>query len=148
MKEIKVIILVLSVIILSACGTEKKSITGEEFKNTLTNLNYTVKNSLDDYDYAIAAYNASKNGVNVFFLKGKQKYDVEGIFIDEYQNLFNSIEGNYSKKLTNGKSWTSLKLKTSDKGYYLSWVQDTYIVINYDLDHENDVNKLIESIGY
>ncbi len=40
---------------------------------------------------------------------------LKGFFIDEYQNLFNEVGEKYDKKLSSGKTWKSLMLKTDEK---------------------------------
>ena len=76
-----------------------------------------------------------------FSLKEKKKYDVEGIFIDEYQNLFNEVGEKYDKKLSSGKTWKSLMLKTDEKIYYISWISDSYIIIKAPKNKTIEVEK-------
>ena len=82
------------------------------------------------------------------FFSLKKKYDVEGIFIDEYQNLFSEVGENYDKKLSSGKTWTSLMLKTDEKVYYISWISDSYIIIKAPKDKTIEVEKVIKTLGY
>lgn len=147
MKKIKVVIILLFSFILVGCGS-KTSITGDTFASKMTEMNYSIKDVLSNYDYAVSAYNAYKDEVSVFFLKGKKKYDVEGIFIDEYQNLFSEVGENYDKKLSSGKTWTSLMLKTDEKVYYISWISDSYIIIKAPKNKTIEVEKVIKTLGY
>lgn len=148
MRKIKVLLLVLFSVILTGCMIDKKSITGDEFLEIMNEYEYTTNDVVDSYDYALSAYNAYKDDTTIFFLKGKKKYDVEGIFIDEYQNLYSKIGEDYQKKLTSGTSWTSLKLIDDDKLYYLSWVDDSYIIITSVKNSESEVDKIVKSLGY
>lgn len=147
MKKIKIVAILLFSFLLVGCGS-KSSITGDTFSSKMTEMNYSVKDVLSNYDYAVSAYNAYKDEVSVFFLKGKKKYDVEGIFIDEYQNIFSEIGENYEKKITSGKTWTSLMLKTDENIYYISWISDTYILIKAPRDKNNEVEKVVKTLGY
>lgn len=148
MKKFKLLLLILLTGCLCGCNTIKKSITGDEFLEIISEYEYRTTDVTANYDYALSAYNAQKNDTTIFFLKAKKKYDVEGIFIDEYQNLFTKIDENYTKKLTNGTSWTSLKLISNENLYYLSWVDDSYIIITSLKTNENEVDKIINSLGY
>lgn len=147
MKKIKIVAILLFSFLLVGCGS-KSSIIGDTFASKMTEMNYSIKDVLSNYDYAVSAYNAYKDEVSVFFLKGKKKYDVEGIFIDEYQNLFNEIGENYDKKISSGKTWTSLMLKTDEKVYYISWISDSYILIKAPKDKTTEVEKVIKTLGY
>lgn len=147
MRKIKFAIILLFSFILVGCGS-KNSITGDTFASKMTEMNYSIKDVLSNYDYAASAYNAYKDEVSVFFLKGKKKYDVEGIFIDEYQNLFNEVGEKYDKKLSSGKTWKSLMLKTEEKVNYISWISDSYIIIKAPKDKTIEVEKVIKTLGY
>ncbi len=147
MRKIKFAIILLFSFILVGCGS-KNSITGDTFASKMTEMNYSIKDVLSNYDYAASAYNAYKDEVSVFFLKGKKKYDVEGIFIDEYQNLFNEVGEKYDKKLSSGKTWKSLMLKTEEKVYYISWISDSYIIIKAPKNKTIEVEKVIKTLGY
>lgn len=147
MRKIKFAIILLFSFILVGCGS-KNSITGDTFASKMTEMNYSIKDVLSNYDYAASAYNAYKNEVSVFFLKGKKKYDVEGIFIDEYQNLFSEVGEKYDKRLSSGKTWKSLMLKTEEKVYYISWISDSYIIIKAPKDKTIEVEKVIKTLGY
>ena len=147
MRKIKFAIILLFSFILVGCGS-KNSITGDTFASKMTEMNYSIKDVLSNYDYAASAYNAYKDEVSVFFLKGKKKYDVEGIFIDEYQNLFNEVGEKYDKKLSSGKTWKSLMLKAEEKVYYISWISDSYIIIKAPKDKTTEVEKVIKTLGY
>ena len=72
MKKIKVVIILLFSFILVGCGS-KNSITGDTFASKMTEMNYSIKDVLSNYDYAASAYNAYKDEVSVFFLKGKKE---------------------------------------------------------------------------
>ena len=148
MRAYKFLLLVFSIVLLTGCSSTRKSLTGDEFYQTLTKYEYSVKDSISAYDYALSAYNAYKGDISVFFLKGKKKYDVEGIFISESQNLFTEVGDNYQKKLGSGKNWTSLRLTTDEKLYYISWIDDSYIIIKAKKSDETNVNKLIDELGY
>lgn len=148
MKKIKIVLIVLCLVFLTSCAKTKSSITGDKFKEIIENNEYKITDVSSNYDYAISAYNAYKDEVSIFFLKGKKKYDVEGIFIDEYQNIYSQVGDKYEKKLTSGTSWTSLKLISDDKLYYLSWVDDSYIIITSLKNKENEVDKIINLLGY
>ena len=147
MRKIKFAIILLFSFVLVGCGS-KNSITGDTFASKMTEMNYSIKDVLSNYDYAASAYNAYKDEVSVFFLKGKKKYDVEGIFIDEYQNLFNEVGEKYDKKLSSGKTCKSLMLKTDEKVYYISWISDSYIIIKAPKDKTIEVEKVIKTLGY
>lgn len=148
MKKIKIVLIVLCLVFLTSCAKTKSSITGDKFKEIIENNEYKITDVSSNYDYAISAYNAYKDEVNIFFLKGKKKYDVEGIFIDEYQNIYSQVGEKYEKKLTSGTSWTSLKLISDDKLYYLSWVDDSYIIITSLKNKESEVDKIVKLLGY
>lgn len=148
MKKIKIVLIVLCLVFLTSCAKTKSSITGDKFREIIENNEYKITDVSSNYDYAISAYNAYKDEVNIFFLKGKKKYDVEGIFIDEYQNIYSQVGEKYEKKLTSGTSWTSLKLISDDKLYYLSWVDDSYIIITSLKNKESEVDKIVKLLGY
>lgn len=148
MRKIKIVLIVLCLVFLTSCAKSKSSITGDKFKEIIENNEYKITDVSSNYDYAISAYNAYKDEVNIFFLKGKKKYDVEGIFIDEYQNIYSQVGEKYEKKLTSGTSWTSLKLISDDKLYYLSWVDDSYIIITSLKNKESEVDKIVKLLGY
>lgn len=148
MKKFKLLFLIVLSIFLVGCANSKTSITGDKFMKEMSDLGYSVKDVLSNYDYAVSAYNAYKGDISVFFLKGKKKYDVEGVFLDEYQNLYNEIGEKFEKKLTNGTDWTSLILKNDETVNYISWIKDSYIIIKAPKSNLNEVKKVIKTLGY
>ena len=80
MKKIKVVIILLFSFILVGCGS-KTSITGDTFASKMTEMNYSIKDVLSNYDYAVSAYNAYKDEVSVFSLKEKRNMMLKGFLL-------------------------------------------------------------------
>ena len=149
MKKIKVLMLILSVFLIVGCGEENKVVfMPREFLEISKNLGHSVEDYTSSFAYSDASYLISTNNFYVLYVKGKKKHDVEGLFLDECKNIYNTAQEGYKEKTGGSDNWLSLEVKDSKNYYYAVYVEDTYINIKTDIANEDKAKELIEKIGY
>ena len=149
MKKFKILILCLFAILVSGCSEIKSSIDGETFKEKAEGYKYVIQDITSQYAYAESSYLISNDNFKILYVEGKKKYDIEGIFIDECKNIFNTIgDVVYKDNVSGGTNWTSLSVTTDDTYYYVSWIDDTYIYASSSIDGKKNIEKFMDELGY
>lgn len=149
MKKFKILLILLMCPFLGGCGeTEKIAIDHVEFLTILNEYDYTINSYTAEYAYADAAYGIAEDDLNIFYLDGKKTNDVEGIFLDECKNAYNEAGADYKKKTKGDEDWLVLELKTKDKYFYLSMIEDTYIIAKGSIDKQELVEEIMDKLGY
>ena len=148
MKKFKLCIIILMMIIVTGCNTTKENIDVVSFQNTLEENNFKVYDITDEYGYATRAIYASKGSATINYVEGKKKYDIQGIFLDECKNVYNTASADYKDKTDGGKNWTYLTVTDDDNYYFVGWVENSYITIKAPKDQETKMNNLAKELGY
>lgn len=156
MKKIKILtsLIICFVAILTITGCkDKKSITANEFKNTMESNHYIVQeatNQFSEYDYVEKVYIA---------LSSDSSYQIEFYQLsdDNYATSFyNNNKSIFEKSKSSKSSETSVSmanyskytLQTDGKYKVISRIDNTAIYLNVDTDNKNDVNSILKKLGY
>ncbi len=153
MKKLKVILLLILVIFLSACSFDKKAIDSSEFKEIMRDNSYYVVNSKDqfsEYDYILNSYIA---------IDSQQNYQIEFYELEDEENAIAFYD--YNKDIFEGyKISTSIytdvsfsnnskyTLTTDDSYRVLSRVDNTVIYISVDKKYKDEVKSILKELGY
>lgn len=148
MKKIKYVLLIVMVVLLTGCNSSKDNPDASSIKSILEENNYTVTDATSSYDYSEVAYYTSKLSTKITFVKGNKKYDIQGIFLDECENVYLVAEDDYEKKINGGKNWTTLKVTDSTNYYFVGWIGDSYIKIESTISNEDKLDKLVSDLGF
>ena len=149
MKKIKVLLLMFLTVFMVGCGSEEKTVVEPtDYLNIIQNLGYTAEDHTSSFAYSEASYLINNNNMYVLYVKGKKKYDIEGLFLDECKNVYNLAKEGYKEKTDGSDNWVSLEVKDNEKYYYVVYVDDTYLQIKADLAQEPYAKEIIEKLGY
>ena len=166
----KILIVLTILLLLTGCSDKRTALDSNNFLAISNSYNYTPTNVTENYDYANGAYVIKESGIYVFYIEGKDKYAIQGTFLDQCINIYKlagiaeetttSADDDspinttttttiaYKKTLKGGEGWQYLKVTTDDKFYYASWIDKTYIYIEADASKTKDMEKFIDSLGY
>lgn len=149
MKKMKVLLICALTLLVSGCSKTRSALSPEEFSTILKDNNYKLLDKTDSIDYAEAAYLVNSEAFEFAFVNGKRKYDIEGLFIEECKNVLNDA-GNkeYEKNLDSGDNYAYLKITTDEKFYYVSWIDDTYLYIKAPIGRQEELERLLDKLGY
>lgn len=148
MKKLKVIIFLIIALLCVGCTKNKVALSGSEFLDKMNDMKYKVHDYSDTIDYAISAYSLSDKDIELTYIEGKRRYDIEGLFIDECKNVLTQAGENAKKSTKGGEKWTSMTVTTDDAYYYVSWIERTYIYVKTDLKHKTEVENIMKELGY
>lgn len=148
MKKLSIIVLCLLSLLLVGCSSNKESITGDEYVSKMGELGYTPSDVTDKFGYATAAYGIKTETITVSFVSTEKNYDIEGIFLDECENVYKEAEEGYTKTIKGGSNWTSLKVTDDKNIYYVTYINHTLLYIKGDINSKARVNTIIEELGY
>ena len=153
MKNLKVLLLVLIIVVLTACSSNKEPLTLDEFKSIMRDNDYYMVNAISqfsDYGYINDAYIARKTGEDYQI----EFYELED---DSYAiSFYNTNKEIFEASKTNDSIYTSIDLKDTNKytllnenSYkVLSRIEDTVLYIDVDKKYKNEVNSIIKKLGY
>lgn len=144
----KVLIVLFMMIFIVGCSKNKTPITGSDFYDKAIEAEYKLIDNTSQFDYADYVYSVSKGDLTMYFVDGKKSYDIKGLFLDECANIYKNMTEEYDKTTSGGENWTTLKLKTKIKYYYVSWIKDTYLYVEAPIENEKELEKFIDSLGY
>lgn len=153
MKRIKVIFLLILVILLSACSTNKEAVDSNEFKNIMRDNNYYVVNSKEqfsEYDYIIDSYIA---------IDSNKKYQIEFYELEDDANAIAFYDYNkdiFEASRTTSSVYTDVNLSnnskytlTNEDSYkVLSRIDNIVIYINVDEEFKDEIISILKKLGY
>ena len=153
MKKLKILLLVLITVVLTACSSNKEPLDDEEFKSIMRDNDYYVVSSLSqfsDYSYIDEAYIAKKTG---------EDYQIEFYELEDSScaiSFYNTNKEIFEASKTNDSVYTSVDLidtnkytlLTLDSYKVLSRIEDTVLYIDVDKKYKDEVNDIIKKLGY
>lgn len=167
MKKIGLLtILFISVLLLSGCGNTKTKVSMDDFYKEASKLDIKLYDYTSSYGYANKAYQTESSDYQILFIDGKNRKDIHGIFFDEVGNVYSkaglkeetttddpmagelTTKPAVEKKVNGGSGWESVEVTTSNKYYYLIYVDNTYLYMEGNADNKDLLIKLKDSIKY
>ena len=144
----KIFIVLLGALLLTGCGESKTALADGEFSSLMTESGYKVFDDKENFAFAEHAYVVMEENLKVVFVEGKRKVDIEGIFVDQCNNVYRKVLEGYDDVKKSGSNWSTLKITDSENYYYVSLVDDTYLYIEGSIDKERRINKIIDLLNY
>jgi len=152
-KKIKTLMLVVLVVLISACSSKKEAIDVDRFKEVMRDNSYYVVNSKEqfsEYDYIIESYIAI-NSDKTFQIEFYKLSDVDNsiAFYNYNKDIFDASKTSNSVytdiNLNNNSKYT---LTTDDSYKVLSRIDDTVVYVNTNKEHKDDIKSILKKIGY
>ena len=149
MKKIKILVLILLTLVLTGCGIErnKTKITGDEFKEYIEKT-YTVSNMKSQIAYAKSAYQVNENGIFLFFIEGNKEKDIEGLYLDEVQNITTGLGTEFQDEINQGDNWVMVQALNDDSYFRITKVENTFLYGNADVKDRDKIDKIFKELGY
>lgn len=153
MKKVKILVLLVFIVLLSACSTTKKQLDVEKFKELMRDNSYYVVNSkeqFNEYDYIDDSYIAidSNKEFQIEFYK-LSDIDNSVAFYNYNKDIFDASKTFDSKytdvELDNSSKYT---LITENSYKVLSRIDETVIYVNVDKEYKDEINSILKNIGY
>ncbi len=153
MKNLKILCLLIMAILLTACGSSKKPISDDEFKNVMNENDYYVENVLNDfsdYSYIKGAYIAIKNGKNyqIEFYELENNYYAKS-FYDINKEIFEASQTNNSiYKNIDLNDTNKYTLINEDSYKVISRIENTVIYVDVNKKYMDDINSILKKLKY
>jgi len=149
MKLIKSSFLIIMILLLSACGM-KSVLHEKEFKEFFKDKEYVIMDVDDKIE--------SNNIINaIVSIKDDDSYKIEYYLFKDtssakvvYYNNRDAIKENFngiSKEIT-GKNYEKFSFSNDESFKVVERVEDTLIFINTEKKYKNEIERLLESMGY
>ena len=154
MKKILLLILVSLALLSTGCGKKeeesdvKNPITEEKFTSALADYGYIVVDAIDkvDEDVAEVAKVAVKDDIILQFFVLKTEDGAKELY-KKYELEFIKYEGLVTPVKKSGANYDSYKLVT-DNYYISSRIDKTYVYVKVNTEHVNEVNTILDELGY
>lgn len=149
---ISLIVCFIAVLTVTGCK-DKKSITADEFKNTMESNDYIVQEATDqfsEYDYVKKVYIAlsSDSSYQIEFYQLSDE-DYATSFYNNNKSIFEKSKS--SKNLETSVSmsnYSKYTLQTNGKYKVISRIGNTAIYLNVDTEYKADVKNILKELGY
>lgn len=146
-KTLKIIVAVMVVFILTACGT-KKALSDDELKTELTQIGFDVNeitSSIEDSNISVVrTANNGKYQIEYYVFKSEETAKAA------YENNVKMFSSNkkYVGKETNDDNYNKYVQETDDYYNVITRVKDTLVYVSVGVDHKRDVKKVLNKLGY
>lgn len=129
----------------------KKALTKKEFKNKMEDYNFTVMNSIkqfDDYDYIKMAYLAYDEYNNQIEFYGFDDKVAATGFYEVNKKMIQSEEMEVSGIEKIKKTYKSYMLTTDNKYLYLCQIDNTVLFTSVNVKYKDKITNIIKKMGY
>ena len=139
--------------IISLVNQEKTPITANQFVTKMEEKSYITENAVDQfiqYDYVIQAYIAADEdyGYQIEFYELSDESTAMG-FYDNNVTRFESRKSNSSAETNiNLKNFSKYTLLYGGNYMVVSRIENTVVYLNVDTAYKDEVNKILEELGY
>lgn len=146
MKKRLIFIVVLSIIFLTGCASEKEKITANTFARVLKKHNLTVADQTEVYDLYNSYLVYEDSNFTFRYIDTKSQKDIEGIYLDETNNIVKAFKTKEKPRVKNGDNWSSFEMYDDNMYYYLLWIDDTLIYVYSKPDYKDTVKNIISEL--
>ena len=150
-RVIKFFIIFLFMIILTGCGETRKKVDPSEFQTKMMKNGFQILDSTNEmnYDYIVKIYVAKSTNYNIEYYNIIDE-DYASVF---FQNNVDAIEKTIvGDKATiaqeNGNNFSKYTLLYGGRYKIVSRIDNTVIFLNVSDRYKNDVDGIIEELGY
>ena len=150
-KIICVLLIVICIFSLSACGTDKVSITSEEFINYFEGIDgfEVFDRGIENGRYASVIEADSEDGYDIFLFVYKEEYQAEDDFPELVDDMDDYFTENKVSNLVSLANYESVVYSDSEKYSVISRVGKTIVhTINVPKDYQEEVKGYLDSLGY
>ena len=152
MKNIKLLLISIFMILMLTGCTEKTAITTKEFVSHAHAYTYEPYNIIEQYSQFEHIKEATlvrgREGWQIEYYVLTDSNSADSMFITN-KNKFEKSKGNTSKSVnTSGTNYNTYMLETNGTYKYISRVDNTLLYVDENIDYKNEIKEFIEELGY
>ncbi len=146
-KILKFLVVIAILVTLCGCG-KKEALTDKELKDKLSNMGFNLHDITDSME---------DSNISVVRTANNRKYQIEYYVFKSadtaktaYENNMKMFEENkkYKGKKKSNDNYNKYIQKTDDYYNVITRIDNTLIYVSVNIDYKNDVNKVLNKLGY
>ena len=151
MKKLKILVLMILAVLLSACSIKKEAIDEDDFIRIMTNEGFEVVNTVNEYTeypYFEETYVAKKDGYEIQFYELEDDSFAKKIYSENKQQMESTKTGTYVE--SNVDLINNNKYSVDTQGVYtvVSRTDDTIVYLSVNSKFKEEVNSILKKLGY
>ena len=151
MKKIKILVLILLIVLLSACSLTKEAIDEDDFNRIMISEGFKVTNVINEYvesSYFEEAFIAEKDGYEIQFYELEDDSFAKKIYNANKQQMESAKDGTYME--SNVDLINNNKYSVDTQGTYtvVSRIDDTIVYLSVNSKFKEEVNSILKKLGY
>ncbi len=157
MKKTLKILLVITICLtslfcLAGCGKKKTAKTADEFYTIMTEKKYVIKDSKSQYlshNEIIRSYVAAPSDLSyqIEFLELDSDSSAKNMFASN-QRIFQDTSSTKVETNVSISNYSKYTLEADGKYKVISRIDKTLVYVDADIKYKDDVNKLLDELGY
>ena len=148
-----VVLITIGGVVFTKLNKEKPSIDAQTFKTTMEEKGYQLadaKSQFSEYDYIEKVYLAadSKFSYQIEFYQLVDNDNANQFYITNMTKFENSKSSSSIETTVNGKNYSKYTLLSNGKYMVISVINNTAIYVNVDESHKEEVDNILNELGY
>lgn len=150
---VAVVLIIIGGVVFIKLNKEKPSIDAQTFKTTMEEKGYQLadaKSQFSEYDYIEKVYLAadSKFSYQIEFYQLVDNDNANQFYITNMTKFENSKSSSSIETTVNGKNYSKYTLLSNGKYMVISVINNTAIYVNVDESHKEEVDNILNELGY
>ena len=150
---VAVVLITIGGVVFTKLNKEKPSIDAQTFKTTMEEKGYQLadaKSQFSEYDYIEKVYLAadSKFSYQIEFYQLVDNDYANQFYITNMTKFENSKSSSSIETTVNGKNYSKYTLLSNGKYMVISAINNTAIYVNIDESHKEEVDNILNELGY
>lgn len=150
-RLVKYIFIFVIFLLLSGCGTSKAKLEPEQFKSRMENEGFEIKDASKEmnYDYIVKIYVAKKTNYNIEYYNIIDEEYAAIFYQNNVEFINNNIVGDEKAVLEeSGNNYSKYTVVYDGRYKLVSRIDNTVIFLNVSDRYKDDIDDLIERLGY
>ena len=148
-----VVLITIGGVVFTKLNKEKPSIDAQTFKTTMEEKGYQLadaKSQFSEYDYIEKVYLAadSKFSYQIEFYQLVDNDNANQFYITNMTKFENAKSSSSIETTVNGKNYSKYTLLSNGKYMVISVINNTAIYVNVDESHKEEVDNILNELGY
>ena len=155
-KTLKILLVIIicltSLFCLAGCGKKKTAKTADEFYTIMTEKKFVIKDSKSQYlshNEIIRSYVAAPSDLSyqIEFLELDSDSSAKNMFASN-QRIFQDTSSTKVETNVSISNYSKYTLEVNGKYKVISRIDKTLVYVDADIKYKDDVNKLLDELGY
>ena len=141
-----------SLFCLAGCGKKKTAKTADEFYTLMTEKKFVIKDSKSEYsshNEIIRSYVAAPSDLSyqIEFLELDSDSSAKNMFASN-QRIFQDTSSNKIESSVSASNYDKYTIEVDEKYKVISRIDKTLVYVDSSIQYKDNVNKLLEELGY